>query len=160
MDREYFAEQLADALGFEQGIVEAEHKLLNDGQLETGMKRTLQDIHDQDEQHIRNLERALESVGRPKSADARISHGKRMCEQIMEMSGDDPIEMVKATVLAKYRSSDTSEMFYELCDDIGESEICDVFENALEDDEDHLDYLREQAVLMTRERITGQSVME
>lgn len=160
MDKEYFAEQLAEALGFEQGIVEAEHKLLNDGNLEVGMKRTLQDIHDQDEQHVRNLERALETVGKPKTADSKISHGKKMCQNIISMSGDDPIEMVKSTVLAKYRSSDASEIFYELCDDVGSEEICEIFENTLEDDEDHLDYLREQAMLMTRERVTGQSVVE
>ncbi|MBI2844670.1 MAG: hypothetical protein HYX78_14850 [Armatimonadetes bacterium] len=160
MDRDYFADQLAEALGFEEGVVEAEHKLINDGQLEFGMKRQLQDIHDQDEQHVRNLQRALDAVGRTGEAESKMKRGKKICEQIIEMAGDEPIELLKSTILAKYRSSDTSEMFYELCDEVGASEVCDVFENALEDDEDHIDYLREQAMIMTRERVTGQSAVE
>ena len=160
MDRNYLSAELAEALGLEQGIVDAEHKLINDGKLEFGMKRQLQDIHDEDEQHVRSLEKALDLIGRTDETASRIERGRRICENIVKMAGDDPLDLLRATILAKYKSSDSAEMFYDLCDEIGEGEVCDIFEEALEDDEDHLDYLREQAMLMARERITGVSAVE
>jgi len=158
MDKEYLSTQLAEALGIAHGIVEAEHKLLNDENLVFGMKRQLQEIHDEDEKHVKNLERALDAVGRGDNIEKSIEHGRKVCHQLIEMSGDDPIEMVKATILAKYRLADSQELFYNICDVVGHTDICELFEENLEEEEDHLDYLREQAMLMAHSRITGESI--
>lgn len=160
MDKDYFSTQLAEALGNAQGVVEAERKLINDGKLETGMKRQLQEIHGEDEQHVRNLERALDAVGRTQDADKSILHGRKICERLVEESGDEPLELLRAAILTKYRLADTQELFYNLCDEIGFVDICDLFETNLEEEEDHLDYMREQAMLLARERITGESLTE
>ncbi len=160
MDSNYLSATLAETLGNEYGVIEAEHKLINDGQLEPGMKRQLQDIHDEDQQHVRNMERALEIIGRPADAEQRIKRGKEVCMKIVETTSDDPIDMLRATILAKYKSADAEEMFYELCEEIGQEDVCGLFETNLEEEEDHLDYLREQAVLMARERITGEPVAD
>ncbi len=157
MDRDYLSTQIAEALGSAQAIVEAEHKLINDGQLEVGMKRQLQQIHDEDEENVKNLEKALETVGRTSDTDKSIQKGKESCERIVSMSGDDPLEVLKATILAKYKLADSQELFYNLCEEIGHEDLCDLFETSLEDEEDHLDYMREQAILIARERITGVS---
>ena len=160
MDREYLSATLAEALGNEYGVVEAEHRLLNDGKLEVGMKRQLQDIHDEDEQHVRNLETALDIIGRPENVDAKIQHGKETCLRMVHMGGDDPIDILRGTILAKYRSADAEETLYSVCDEIDREGICELFETNLEEEEDHIDYLREQAIIMTRERITGESATE
>lgn len=160
MDRSYLSAAVAETLGNEYGVVEAEHKLINNGMLEPGMKRQLQDIRDEDEQHIRNLEQALQAIGRTDETERRIQHGKEVCMRIVGSSGGDPIDMLRATILAKYKSADAEEMFYELCDEIGDEDICGLFETNLEEEEDHLDYLREQALLMARERLTGESAVE
>jgi ferritin-like metal-binding protein YciE len=157
MDKEYFSSLVAESLGTAQGIVDVEHKLMNDGKLEVGMKRQLQEIHNEDEQHVKNLEKVLDELGHPKDFQERMERGRRMCEQIIRLSGDDPIDLVKGTILAKYRLADSQELFYNLCDEVGYSDVCEVFETNLEEEEDQLDYLREQAMLMARERITGTS---
>lgn len=160
MDKEYFSSLVAESLGTAQGIVDFEHKLINDGKLEVGMKRQLQEIHDEDEQHVKNLEKVLDQVGHSADNTDRISRGRRMCDEIIRLSGDDPIDLVKGTILAKYRLADSQELFYNLCDEVGYSQVCDIFETNLEEEEDHLDYLREQAILMARERITGTPITE
>lgn len=158
MDKKYLSNQLAEALGTAQGMLEIEHKLLNSEGLKTGMKRQLQDIHDQDEQLINRLERVLNEIGYDGDINPSINRGRDVAHQLLRMSGDDPIEVLKTAILVKYRLSDSQEMFYNLCNEIGESETCDIFEENLEDGEDQLDYLREQAILMAHERITGQPV--
>lgn len=160
MDKDYLSTQIAEALGNAQGVVEAEHELLNDGRLETGMKRQLQEIHDEDEKAIRNLEAALDTVGRTDETDKSINRGRKICEQIVKVSGDEPLEVIKATILAKYRLADSQELFYNLCDEVGYGDMCELFESNIEDEEDHLDYLREQAILIARERITGESAVK
>jgi rubrerythrin len=158
MDRDYLSIKLAETLGNEYGVVEAEHKLMNDGQLEPGMKRQLLDMHDEDERHVRNLERALEIVGRADGVDKAIDRGKEACLRMIAGSGDDPIDVLRSTILAKYKSVDAEETFFELCDEIGEDDACELFEVNIEEEEDHIEYLREQAMLMTRERVTGEPV--
>jgi bacterioferritin (cytochrome b1) len=76
------------------------------------------------------------------------------------MGGDDPLEMLRATVLAKYKLADSEELFYNLCSEIGHDDICGIFETGLENEEYHIDYLREQAIIMAHERITGVSATE
>ncbi|MEN6521015.1 MAG: hypothetical protein ABFD46_07695 [Armatimonadota bacterium] len=158
MDREYLSTQLAEALGTAQGMRMIEHKLLNSEGLETGMKRQLQDIHDQDEQLINRLERVLDEISHGGDFDESIQRGLKIAQQLIDMSGNDIIELLRTVILIKYRLSDSQELFYNLCEEIGHDESCDIFEENLEDEEDHLDYLREQAILMARERITGQPV--
>lgn len=156
MDRDYLSAKLAEALGNEHGVVEAEHKLLNDGALAMGMKRQLLEIHNEDEQHVRNLTKALEMIGPADNAQQSIELGKERCLRMIESGGDDPIDRLNAMILAKYRSADSEELFYELCGEMGQDDICDLFEISLEEEEDHLDYLREQSLIMTRARITGE----
>lgn len=158
MDREYLSTQLAEALGTAQGMLDAEHKLLNSEGLETGMKRQLQEIHDQDEQLINRLERVLDEIEHKGDIDGSTRRGRKITQQLMDTSEDDPIEMIRTLILIKYRLSDSQELFYNLCEEIGHTDACDVFEENLEDEEDQLDYLREQAMLMARERITGEPV--
>jgi len=155
MDKKYLSNLLAEALGTAQGMLDIEHKLLNTEGLEVGMKRQLQDIHDQDEQMAKRLERVLNEIGYDGDINPSIDKGRDVAHQLMKMSGDDPIELLKTVILVKYRLSDSQELFYNLCDEIGQSDACDIFEENLEDEEDQLDYLREQAILMARERITG-----
>lgn len=155
MDKSYLTSTLAETLGNELGILEAEHRLLNTTQLEFGMKRQLQDIHDQDEKHVKNLTMALDTFGKTSETDSQIERGKKMCEQIVEQYGDDPINMIKATVLAKYKSADAAELIYNLCSDAGQPDICDTFEDIVDDVEDQIEYLREQAVLMAKERLAA-----
>jgi len=156
MDKNYLSTQIAEALGWEQGVVEAEHRLMNDGTLEFGMKRQLQEIHSEDQRHVSTLQKVLDVVGRTGETESKIEQGREMADQIVRLSGDDALGLLKGTILAKYRSSDSAEMLYDLCDEMGETDICDMFEQTLEEDQDQLDYLREQAILMSRERIAGQ----
>jgi bacterioferritin (cytochrome b1) len=160
MDRKYLSAQLAESIGTAQGIVEAEHKLINDGQLVFGMKSQLQEIYDEDEKHIQQLEIALNIIGRSDDVDENIDKGKRICSRIVDIAGDDPLDRLRATILTKYRLADSQELFYNMCEEMGEKDVCDIFETVLEDEEDHLDYMREQAMLMAHERITGISAAE
>lgn len=160
MDKQYLSEQLAEALGNAQGIIESERRLINDGQLEFGMKRQLQEIYGEDEEHVRNIEQALDAVGRTPDSEKSIERGRSICRRLVESSGDDPIEMLKATILAKYMFADSQELFCNLCGEIGQDDICELFVTNLEEEEDHLDYLRQQAMLMARERVTGIPVTE
>lgn len=155
MDKDYLSAQIAEALGNAQGIVETEHKLLNDKGLVFGMKRQLQDIHSDDEEQVSNIERVLDRVGRTPDTQKWIERGRALCSRIIDMPDDDPLEILRATILAKYKLADSMEFLYGLCDEIGQDDICEVFETNLEEEEDHLDYLREQAMLIARERATG-----
>ncbi|MDP9381709.1 MAG: ferritin-like domain-containing protein [Chloroflexota bacterium] len=155
--KEFVIQELSDALAVEKAIVENE-RALAEAVKDTELKQALEEMANEDEGHVANFERVLESLGSPKPVkvepdDRTVLNALRKVAQ----RGEEETERLSAHGLLKHKAVEAGEIFHELSQQLGKPKSMQPLEVNLREDRQHAKQLRELTLRIAQERATSGS---
>ena len=151
---QFVVQELSDALAAEQAIVENERALagaVGDPEL----KQALEQMATQDEGHVANYQRVLESLGqkpvRVEPDDRKLVNALKKVAQ----GGEEELERLSAHSMLKHKAVETGELFHALAGQLGKPKAMKPLDVNLREDKQHAKQLREQCLKLAQEQAVG-----
>lgn len=157
--KEFVVQELSDALAVEKAIVENERtlaKAVKDAQL----KEALEQMATEDEGHVANFERVLESLGaKPVKVEP---DDRKMVNALKKVAqdGEEEIERLSAHSLLKHKAVETGEVFHALAAQLGKPKSMQPLDVNLREDKQHAKQLSALSLQLAQEQATGGSGMQ
>ncbi len=157
--KEFVVQELSDALAVEKAIVENERtlaKAVKDAQL----KEALEQMATEDEGHVANFERVLESLGaKPMKVEP---DDRKMVNALKKVAqdGEEEIERLSAHSLLKHKAVETGEIFHALAAQLGKPKSMQPLDVNLREDKQHAKQLSALSLQLAQEQATGGSGMQ
>lgn len=154
--KEFVVQELSDALAVEKAIVENEQTLAQ-AVKNSELKQALEEMANEDEGHVANFERVLESLGekpmKVEPDDRKILNALRKVAQ----DGEEEVERLSAHSLLKHKAVETGEIFHALSEQLGKPKSMKPLEVNLREDKRHAKRLQELSLQMAQEMATSGS---
>ncbi len=151
---QFVVQELSDALAAEQAIVENERALagaVGDPEL----KQALEQMATQDEGHVANYQRVLESLGqkpvRVEPDDRKLVNALKKVAQ----GGEEELERLSAHSMLKHKAVETGELFHALAGQLGKPKAMKPLDVNLREDKQHAKQLRELCLKLAQEQAVG-----
>lgn len=157
--KEFVIQELSDALAVEKAIVENERTLAGAVQ-DAELKQALEEMANEDEGHVANFERVLESLGtkpvKVEPDDRKVLSALKRVAQ----AGEEETERLSAHGLLKHKAVEAGEVFHELSGELGKPKSMQPLEVNLREDRRHEKQLRELYLKVAREQATAGSGLQ
>ncbi len=152
---QFVVQELSDALAAEQAIVENDRALagaVGDPEL----KQALEQMATQDEGHVANYQRVLESLGHNKPVkvepdDRKVVNALKKVAQ----AGEEELERLSAHSMLKHKAVETGELFHALAGQLGKPKAMKPLDVNLREDKHHAKQLRELCLKLAQEQAVG-----
>ncbi len=156
---QFVVQELSDALAAEQAIVENERALagaVGDPEL----KQALEQMATQDEGHVANYQRVLESLGqkpvRVEPDDRKLVNALKKVAQ----GGEEELERLSAHSMLKHKAVETGELFRALAGQLGKPKAMKPLDVNLREDKQHAKHLRELCLKLAQEQAVGKGGLQ
>lgn len=157
--KEFVVQELSDALAVEKAIVENERTLAGEVK-NADLKQALEEMATQDEGHVANFERVLESLGakpmKVEPDDRKVLNALKKVAQ----NGEEVVERLSAHTLLKHKAVDTGEIFHALSEQLGKPKAMKPLDVNLREDKAHAKQLKELGLQLAQEQATGGSGLQ
>ncbi len=154
--KEFVVQELSDALAVEKAIVENERTLAQ-AVSNAELKQALEEMANEDEGHVANFERVLESLGekpmKVEPDDRKIVNALKKVAQ----DGEEENERLSAHTLLKHKAVEGGEIFHALAEQLGKPKSLKPLDVNLREDKRHANRLRELSLQMAQELATSGS---